>query len=410
MERVEFTKAMKKTHTILVPSMLPIHFRMLTTLLGTNGYRLEVLSDQDEAAIIETGLKYVHNDMCYPALLAIGQLIYGLQCGKYDPHHCAVAITQTGGGCRASNYIHLLRKALVNASMEYVPVISVSANGMEKNSGFKLTVPLLLRFVYVFLYGDLLQWLHNQTKPYEKQKGASDTLCNVWCDRINEYCKSGKYRDVNKISKAIIHDFANIPLTGQHKPKVGIVGEIYMKYAPLGNHHLEDFLIENGCEPVLSGVMDFMLYSLRNNRYDYEYYHRSAKSRFITEFAVKFIVQTQRLINRNIQVNGKFRMMDDFEEIVNDGNEIIDHGVKMGEGWLLTHEMVALIKSGVNNIVSCQPFGCLPNHIVAKGMNKKIKELYPNANIICVDYDPSASHVNQENRIKMMIANMELAQ
>ena len=410
MERVEFTKEMKKTHTILVPSMLPIHFRMLTTLLGTNGYKLVVLSDKDEAAIIETGLKYVHNDMCYPALLAIGQLIHGLESGEYDPHHCAVAITQTGGGCRASNYIHLLRKALVNAGMSYVPVISVSANGMEKNSGFTITLPLLLRFVYIFLYGDLLQWLHNQTKPYEIEKGASDALCHAWCDKINTYCKSGKYRYVNQISKAIINDFANIPMVDTKKPKVGIVGEIYMKYAPLGNHHLEDFLIENGCEPVLSGVMDFMLYSLKNNEYDYEYYRRSKKSRFLTEFGVKFIVHTQRLINKNIKANGKFREMDDFEEIIQDGNDILDHGVKMGEGWLLTHEMVGLIKSGVNNIISCQPFGCLPNHIVAKGMNKKIKQQYPNANIIAVDYDPSASHVNQENRIKMMIANMDLAQ
>lgn len=409
MERIEFTEQMKESYTILIPSMMPIHFKMLSSLLASSGFHTEILSDEDEKTIIETGLKYVHNDMCYPALLVIGQMIAALQSGKYDPHKCALAITQTGGGCRASNYIHLLRKALVNANLEFVPVISVSMQGMEKNSGFKLTIPLIMRFVYIFLYGDLLQWLHNQTKPYEKEKGASDRLVDYWCNQLNTYCKSGQYRHVNVISKQIIDSFDNIALKDITKPKVGIVGEIYMKYAPLGNHHLEDFLIENGCEPVLTGVMDFILYCIQNAINDDELYHRNSKVKPIYNVAKSFIMYTQSIINKNLKAS-KFREMDDFNELIHDGEQIIAKGVKMGEGWLLTHEMISLMKHGVTNIVSCQPFGCLPNHIIAKGMNRKIKDLYPNANIICVDYDSSASHVNQENRIKMMIANMQFSE
>lgn len=407
MERVVFTQQMKEDgYKILIPSMLPIHFQMLKDIFKAYDYNIEVLDDSNEALIIETGLKYVHNDMCYPALLVIGQMISALESGKYDINKVALVITQTGGGCRASNYIFLLRKALAAAGFSQVPVISLNLAGLEDNPGFKITTNMLLRCVYIFLYGDLLQWLHNQTKPYEKVSGNSDNLANQWCEKINHYCRSGGYRNVKKISKAIVRDFANIPLNDVKKPRVGIVGEIYMKYAPLGNHHLEDFLIENGCEPVLSGVMDFMMYCFKNVQYDHELYNRSKKSAFVAGLGYKVIYHYQKVINNIIAKNSAFHVMDDFEDVIKDGSDILSNGVKMGEGWLLTHEMIALINHGVDNIVCCQPFGCLPNHIIAKGMNKKIKSKYNNANIIYVDYDPSASHVNQENRIKMMIANI----
>lgn len=407
MKRVEFTKEMKKTHKILVPMMLPIHFAFLQNILRKDGYQVEILKTEGQQ-IIDEGLKNVHNDTCYPALLVIGQMIDALKSGNYDTDHVALAITQTGGGCRASNYIHLLRKALEQAGFAHVPVISVNFSKLEKNSGFKLTPKFLLRILFAFLYGDMLMWIKNQCKPYEVVKGSSDALVSTWIETITNQFDSLAFLHMRKNYREILHDFAQIERDHHPKIQVGIVGEIYMKYAPLGNGDLEDFLIREGCEPVLSGVMDFGLYCLENSTVDHEYYNRHKWSHPFIRMANNYIQHLQLKANKAIEAQGIFRAPDTFKEVVACSEGIIDRGSKMGEGWLLTSEMVALIKSGVNNIVCCQPFGCLPNHIVAKGMTRKLKTIYPNANIVAVDYDPSATKVNQENRLKLMLSNARL--
>lgn len=409
MNHVEFTKEMKKTHTILVPMMLPIHFQFLQNILRKDGYKVELLKTEGQQ-IIDEGLKNVHNDTCYPALLVIGQMIDALKSGKYDLDHVALAITQTGGGCRASNYIHLLRKALVQAGFPNVPVISVNFSKLEKNSGFKLTPKILLRLLYAFLYADMLMWIKNQCKPYEKEIGSSDALVSTWIETITRQFDSLSFMRLTKNYKEILHDFAALPRELKPHIQVGIVGEIYMKYAPLGNNELEEFLIKEGCEPVVSGVLDFGLYCLENAKIDYEYYNRNKRSHMFIKWASNYIQHLQDKEIKVIKEQGVFRAPDTFEEVKACSEGIINRGTKMGEGWLLTSEMIALIKSGVDNIVCCQPFGCLPNHIVAKGMTRKIKNVYPNANIVAVDYDPSATKVNQENRLKLMLSNARLTQ
>ncbi|MEG0468877.1 MAG: 2-hydroxyacyl-CoA dehydratase [Longicatena sp.] len=407
MNRVEFTKEMKKTHTILVPMMLPIHFAFLQNILQKDGYKVEILKTEGQQ-IIDEGLKNVHNDTCYPALLVIGQMIDALKSGAYDVDHVALAITQTGGGCRASNYIHLLRKALIQAGFAHVPVISVNFSNLEKNSGFKLTPKILLRIIYAFLYSDMLMWIKNQCKPYEVIKGSADALVTTWVETITAQFDTFQFLRLKKNYREMLHDFASIERSTKPKIQVGIVGEIYMKYAPLGNGDLEDFLIKEGCEPVLSGVMDFALYCLENSCIDHEYYNHHKWSHMFIRLANTYIQHLQSSANITIKEQGVFREPDTFKEVIACSEGIINRGNKMGEGWLLTSEMVALIKQGINNIVCCQPFGCLPNHIVAKGMTRKLKTIYPNANIVAVDYDPSATKVNQENRLKLMLSNARL--
>ena len=407
MERIEFTKEMRKTHKILIPMMLPIHFQFLQNILSKEGYQVELLKTTGQQ-IIDEGLKNVHNDTCYPALLVIGQMIDALKSGKYDRDHIALAITQTGGGCRASNYIHLLRKALVQAGFPSVPVISVNFSKLEKNSGFSLTPKMLVKILYGFLYADTMMWIKNQIKPYELESGKTDEVVRHWVDTITNQFDSLRFLQMKKNYRDMLQDFSAIARSDQEKIKVGIVGEIYMKYAPLGNNQLEDFLIHEGCEPVVSGVMDFGLYCLENSSIDHEYYDRNKKSYPITKAASNYIQHVQNKAIQAIKEEGSFRVPDTFNDVIEASEGVINRGSKMGEGWLLTSEMVALIKSGVDNIVCCQPFGCLPNHIVAKGMTRKIKNLYPQANIVAVDYDPSATKVNQENRLKLMLSNARL--
>lgn len=409
MQRVEFTKEMKKSYKILAPMMLPIHFQFLQNIFSKEGYDVELLETKGQQ-IIDEGLKNVHNDTCYPALLVIGQMIDALKSGKYDTDHVALAITQTGGGCRASNYIHLLRKALKQAGFSHVPVISLNFSNLEKNSGFHLTLNMTLRLIYGFLYGDMLMWLKNQCKPYEIEEGSSDALVTTWVETITKQFENHKYMKLSKNYKEMLHDFANLPRSNEQKIRVGVVGEIYMKYAPLGNNELEDFLIHEGCEPVVSGVLDFGLYCIENAILDYELYNRNRKSYQILKLARNYILHLQNKAIRVINEQGIFRPFDSFKDVIASSEGIIHRGSKMGEGWLLTSEMVSLLKDGVNNIVCCQPFGCLPNHIVAKGMTRKIKNHYPNANIVAVDYDPSATRVNQENRLKLMLSNARLTQ
>ncbi|MDO4467191.1 MAG: 2-hydroxyacyl-CoA dehydratase [Bacillota bacterium] len=407
----KFKKEMKNTHLILVPSMLPIHFKLFTPIFARNGYQLEVLSNETEQ-VREEGLSHVHNDTCYPALLVIGQMMDAIKSGQYDIDHIALAITQTGGGCRASNYLSLLRKALAMEGLEEkVPCISVNFSGLEKDSGLEFTPSLLLRVIYGLLYGDALMWLKNQVKPYEINAGDTDRVLDSFVEKLLLLFEQGGYRNTKKIYREMIEAFKQVPVDkSKKKIRVGIVGEIYMKYSPLGNGHLEDYLMREGFEPVLSGVMDFALYCLENGIIDYEYYHLNKKGQWLLKLGKQIILKIQRNFIRIIQEDGTFIAPDDFSEVIEDGKKFIDRGVKMGEGWLLTSEVVSLIKSGVTNVISAQPFGCLPNHIVAKGMVKKIKEEYPEANIVAIDYDPSASKVNQENRIRLLMANAKLSE
>lgn len=402
-----FTSDMKKDHLVLVPSMLPIHFKFLKPVFEMNGYHLEVL-ETDNDNIRQEGLAHVHNDMCYPALLVIGQMIDALKSGKYDLNHVALAITQTGGGCRASNYLSLLRKALEQEGWDYIPVISANMSGLEKDSGIDFTLPLILRVVYGALYGDALMWLKNQVQPYEVHPGDTERVIDEIVDELIGTFETGEYRKSKRIYNIMIDRIKKVERTQEKKIRVGIVGEIYMKYSPLGNQHLEDYLMQEGFEPVLSGVMDFALYSIENGLIDYNYYHMHAKTHYLYQLAKDIIMRMQKTFRDAVKADGTFTPPDDFSEVIANGKSVIDPGVKMGEGWLLTSEVVSLVKSGVDNVIMCQPFGCLPNHIVAKGMTKKIKEEYPQVNIAPIDYDPSASKVNQENRIRLMMANARL--
>ena len=406
-KRIPFTKEMKKTHTLLVPTMLSMHFSIIVNILRAYGYKAELLTNSGRN-LISAGLKYVHNDTCYPAQLVIGQFLDAINSGKYDVHRIALVIMQTGGGCRASNYIYLLRKALRRAGYGYIPVLSVNLSGIEKNSGFKITIPMWHRMVYAAFYGDLLLTLKNQTLPYEINKGDTDALIDKWISRLAEEMshKLLRYKKIKKNYAEIVKDFAAIPKNTTPKPKVGIVGEIYVKFSPIGNNNLEDFLLSEGAEPVVPGLVDFCLYTIKNADIDYKLYGRGGYLKvFLHNIAYRFLIKKQNDLINTIKENSDFRPMTSFDEVPDMRKGIINLGVKMGEGWLLTAEMIELIHSGVNNIVCTQPFGCLPNHIVGKGMMKPIREKYPNANIIAIDYDAGASKINQENRLKLMLFN-----
>lgn len=405
-----FTTEMKKDYTILAPQMLPIHFEFIEKVLRQAGYQVEVLSTTHKN-IVEEGLKSVHNDTCYPALLVIGQFIDALKSGKYDVDKTACLLTQTGGGCRASNYIYLLRKALEKSGFSQVPVISLNFSGLEENPGFRINQKTLVKLVYALLYGDFLMCIKNQCEPYEENPGDTNAMVAHWTKRLLEQMEGPLFVRLARNYRAILRDFADIAMDRtREKVKVGIVGEIYMKYAPLGNNYLESYLLKEGAEVVNSGLLDFCLYCIYNNLFDQLFYGSSLKKRVVNRIAAKFLLSKQRQMIREIKQHGMFVAPTDFERVVSMSEGYIDHGVKMGEGWLLTAEMLDLIYSGVNNIVSAQPFGCLPNHIVAKGMMRKIKDQFPLANIVAVDYDPGASAINQENRIRLMLANAKLAQ
>lgn len=385
--------------------MLPIHFRLIIAVFKKYGYNM-VLLQNSARAVVDEGLKNVHNDTCYPALLVVGQFIDALKSGKYDPERVALMISQTGGGCRASNYIHLLRKALA-ADYPDIPVISLNFSGMEKSPGFKVTLPILLKLLNAVLYGDLLMSLYNQCKPYEKVAGETDKVLEDMEKRLAAMIKNGGFGKKKRNYKMIIDAFSKIERTGEQKPRVGIVGEIYVKYSPLANNHLEEFLISEGCEPVVPGLMDFVLYCTVNNVNDGKIYGFKNTMTRLSGILYKILLKESRKLNSVITEYGGFRAMDDFEELRKEADKLINQGVKMGEGWLITAEMGCLAKTGTENIVCTQPFGCLPNHIVAKGMTRKVKEEYPFANIVAIDYDPGATVVNQENRLKLMIANIK---
>lgn len=401
-----FNQDMKSTHTILIPQMAPIHFTMLKAIFEQDGYRIGILSNGGPE-VAQEGLKYVHNDTCYPALLVIGQFIDALKNGNYDLDHTALMITQTGGGCRASNYIHLLRKALRKCGFGQVPVVSLNFSGLEKESSFQFTLSMIRKAIAAVFYGDELMSLANQTRPYENTPGAADALIAKWQAEAARQFAQGRgvsKRDMKKNFEAIADDFAALPVTKVPKVKVGIVGEIYVKYSPLGNSHLEDFLAAEGCEVNMPGLMGFIQYCIVNGTVDRDLYGGNRLVRGAYQTVLDFTTAREKLMIAAIKRHKNLHAPGLFAHTVSLADGFIGLGAKMGEGWLLTSEMVELVKSGYPNIVCAQPFGCLPNHVVGKGMIAKIRAVYPEANITPIDYDPSATKVNQENRIKLMIA------
>lgn len=404
-EYPKFKQEMVKTHTILIPSMLDIHMSLFEGVLLQSGYKVEVCRNEGPQ-IAETGLKYVHNDTCYPALLVIGQFIDNLN-HRDDTHNVVLLITQTGGGCRASNYIHLLRKALIKAGYGYVPVVSLNASNLEKDSGFKITYPIIKKVVAAMTYGDALMYLYNKTRSYEVTKGDALKLTNEWVKKLLALFEKGKglsYNAMKKNLNLIAKDFDNLNLDLSHKkPRVGVVGEIYIKYASLGNNHLEEFLVSQNAEVMVPGLYGFILYSLYNGIYDNVIYGRSKKAALLNKVLIWYLERREKIVINAISKT-KITPMKLFKHTKDLSEGVLDHGVKMGEGWLLTAEMMELVEIGYGNIVCAQPFGCLPNHICGKGVMKKIKQIHPEANIVAIDYDPSATKVNQENRIKLMLS------
>ncbi len=407
-DHVKFTEDMIKTHTILVPDMLPIHFKLIIGIFEAKGYKMELLTNRSRA-VVDEGLKNVHNDACYPALLVIGQFMDALKSGKYDLDKTALLITQTGGGCRASNYIHLLRKA-VEKNYPQIPVVSLNFSGLEKDSAFRISAGMFLKMLYAVLYGDLLMSCYNKCRSYEVNKGDSKKVLDKLQDRLGNIFRTGsnEYMKTKKLYREILDEFAAIKQSGEKKVRVGIVGEIYVKYSPLANNDLENFLISEGCEPVVPSLLEFVMYCAAGTFNDARIYNHVTKESIFNKIGYDLIYSKQKELIKVMKEHGSFEPLHDFEYLRSLADKYINQGVVMGEGWLIPAEMAALAKSGVKNIICTQPFGCLPNHIVAKGMSRAIKNDNPDANIVAIDYDPGATRVNQENRIKLMLANAKL--
>ena len=403
----KFTPEMKKTHKILIPNMAPVQFRILAAVMRQAGYTCELLENCG-SQVSELGLKYVHNDTCYPALLVIGQFLDALGSGKYDLDHTALIITQTGGGCRASNYIHLLRKALKKDGLDFIPVISLNLSGLESNSGFKITLPMIRRAIAALTYGDLLMLLKNQTKPYEAAPGESDALVDTWIQKLTSLFEEGKafsQREVREYFEQIARSFAEVKRRDVEKIKVGVVGEIYVKYSPLANNGLEQFLFEQDCEVMVPGILSFMIFKVDNRLEDIQLYGGSQAKKQVCTLLKWYFTKYETDLIAAVKKFPQFTAPAPYSHLKELAGKVIGYGCKMGEGWLLTAEAMELVESGYGNVVCAQPFGCLPNHIVGKGMIRKLKDDYPFSNIVAIDYDPGATKINQENRIKLMLAN-----
>jgi len=402
-ERAVFTKEMKKRHTILSPQMTPIHFDIIKEAFIANNYDLVVLPDREKEAV-ETGLKYVNNDACFPVLIIVGQIINALQSGKYDVNNVSVFMSQTGGGCRASNYIYLIRRALRNAGMEHVPIISISALGLEKNPGMKFTPSLLKKALQGMLYGDLLSRVLLFTRAYELEPGSAQALFEKW----NEVCKvatrRGRYGEFKKNAEAIVAEFDQLPLRDERKPRVAIVGEILIKLHPTANNELIKMLEDEGVEVVLTDFADFFLYNAHCARYNEANLGGPRQSRVIGDVFVSYIERYRKHVRRALLESERFDATPSIEKLAELAEPIVSIGNQTGEGWLVTGEMVELILEDVPNIVCVQPFACLPSHVTAKGAIKELKRRYPQSNIVAIDYDAGASEVNQLNRIKLMLS------
>lgn len=403
--KVVFTEEMRKEYTILCPQMSPIHFSILQAAFNASGYHLEILPNDNKEAV-DVGLKYVNNDACYPSLMVVGQIMQALLSGKYDLSKTAIIMTQTGGGCRASNYIGFIRRALTKAGLTHIPVISLNLSGLEENPGFKITAKLATRIAYGAVFGDILMKCLYRMRPYEAVKGSANALHRKWEKRCISFL-SGKhtgFNQFNHICRQMIREFDTLPITDEKKPRVGIVGEILVKFLPAANNHLAELLEKEGAEAVCPDLIDFMCYCFYNQNFKSNYlgFKKSlAKKGNLGIAAIEFI---RRAANKEYEKSKHFTPSAKIEDLAKMAEPIVSMGNQTGEGWFLTGEMMELLHSGAPNIVCIQPFGCLPNHIVGKGVIKAIRKDYPQANIVAVDYDPGASEVNQLNRIKLMLS------
>ena len=406
--RVYFTKEMKKNYTILCPQMSPIHFDLIEPAVRSCGYNLEVLQNSDRTAI-DTGLKYVNNDACYPSLIVVGQIMDALLSGKYDLEHTAVIMSQTGGGCRASNYIGFIRRALERAGMPQIPVISLNANGMETNPGFKITLPLLTKAMQAVVYGDLFMRVLYATRPYEAKAGSANALHEKWkaiCIKSLQK-HSLSMAEFNRNIRGIIHDFDELPRRAVQKPRVGIVGEILVKFSPLANNHVVELLEAEGAEAVMPDLLDFLLYCFYNSNFKADNLGGKRSTAHLCNMGISLLEYFRRTCRRELERSTHFLPPARIQDLASMAKHYVSLGNQTGEGWFLTGEMLELIHSGTTNIICTQPFGCLPNHIVGKGVIKELRASHPEANIIAVDYDPGASEVNQLNRIKLMLSTAQ---
>ncbi|MDO5337522.1 MAG: acyl-CoA dehydratase activase-related protein [Eubacteriales bacterium] len=403
--KVSFTKEMRKEYTILCPQMSPIHFSLMEPAFNASGYHLQVLTNDNKNAV-DVGLKYVNNDACYPSLMVVGQIMQALQSGDYDLNKVAVIMTQTGGGCRASNYIGFIRRALKKAGMEQIPVISLNLSGLESNPGFKLTLPLIHRVVYAAVFGDIMMKCIYRMRPYELKKGAVNTVHKKWETRCIEFVtgKRLSHRKFKTMCREMVHDFDTVPISDVKKPRVGIVGEILVKFLPAANNHLAELLEAEGAEPVVPDLIDFLCYCFYNQNFKHENLGFKKSSASIANLGIQAIEWLRKTANEALEESKHFYPSARIEDLAAMAKPIVSLGNQTGEGWFLTGEMMELIHANTPNIVCIQPFACLPNHIVGKGVIKEIRRNYPKANIVAIDYDPGASEVNQLNRIKLMLS------
>ena len=398
-----FVKEMRKKHTILAPQMSPMHFDLLEKAVRECGYNIEVLPAMDIKSIDE-GLKYVNNDACYPSIIVVGQIIKALKSGKYDVDNTSVLITQTGGGCRATNYIGFLKMALKDAGFKNIPVISLNALGMGEQPGFKITLKFINRAIMALVYGDLFMRVLYRTRPYEKNLGEADKLYKFWNKKAKENLGNGSRSIFNKNIKGIINDFDNFELKDIKKPRVGIVGEILVKYHPTANNDIVTILENEGVEVVVPDLLDFFMYCSYDSGYKAKYLGKSKLNEGLGNIVINYLENYRKVMMKELKKSRRFDSPKHIGELAKLASPILSIGNQTGEGWFLTGEMIELIKSGVNNIACVQPFACLPNHVTGKGMIKILRDHYPDSNIVAIDYDPGASNVNQMNRIKLMLS------
>ena len=404
-KKVEFTKEMKQNYTILAPQMSPIHFDLLQPAIKSCGYNIEIL-DNDNKTAIDVGLKYVNNDACYPSLIVVGQVMDAVLSGKYDTDKLAIMMTQTGGGCRASNYVGFIRRALRKAGYPHIPVVALSTQGLESNSGLKFTLKLIMKSVRAIIIGDVFMRVLYRTRPYELVEGSANELHEKW-KKISIEALESKHlsaRKYNKILRNIVREFDALPLKDIKKPRVGIVGEILVKFLPTANNNLVELLEKEGAEAVMPDLLDFFLYSFYNSNFKAEHLGKKKSTAIISNIGIWFLEHLRKPAKKELEKSQRFTAPSHISELAKHASPYVSEGNQTGEGWFLTGEMLELIHEGAPNIVCAQPFACLPNHIVGKGVIKELRHEHPESNIVAVDYDPGASEVNQLNRIKLMLS------
>ena len=403
-QRQVFTKEMKYSHTIIGPQMSPIHFRILQKAFQAEGYNFVVLDAVDPKAV-EAGLRFVNNDACYPSILVAGQMIAALESGKYDLNHVSLIITQTGGGCRATNYIGFIRRALNDAGWGHIPVLSLSAQGFEKNPGFKITPTLLHRLLMAILTGDVLMRVLYRTRPYEAVPGSANALYEKWSARAEKQVQSLSILGYNKLLKGIVRDFDNLPLKPIKKPRVGVVGEILVKFHPTANNDIVGTIEREGAECVMPDLTDFFFYTFATGIFRHQELAFPKKTERNARLLVWFLELYRNKMKKYLKKSRRFEAPSSIYDLMKGVDDIVQLGNITGEGWFLTAEMVELINSGAPSIACVQPFACLPNHVTGKGMIKELRRRFPGANISAIDYDPGSSEVNQLNRLKLLLSN-----